>query len=295
MSSAGASVEWGPPIARRRRIRNFVYWASCTVAFACIVGPALAVVISVFHAAAPDFGPALFTKTTAGFAGLQNAILGTLLLLAGVLVVVGIVGVGAGIWLAEFAPSRLGAILRFASEVLSGMPSIIIGYVGYLALVVGLHWGYSLLAGILALSVLVVPYVVKSTEVALRQVPLALREGAEGLGVTRFRSVRSVLLPPAIPGIVSGLLVALAISTGETAPLLFTANYSDANPTLNLLHHSVGYLTVVTFNDVAQPSHKAQVLASAAAAVTLLLLLVLIFLGRLAARRSRRSTERMSL
>lgn len=280
---------------RRRAARDWLYWGACGVALLCIVGPAVAVLVSVFNAAAPDFSLALFTKTTAGFNGLQNAILGTLLFLLGVLIIVGIVGVGTGIWLAEFAPARLAVPLRFASEVLSGTPSIIVGYVGYLALVIGLHWGYSLLAGILALSVLVIPYVVKTTEGSLRQVPTALREGAEGLGLPRVRTVRSILLPPAVPGIISGLLVALAISTGETAPLLFTANYSDTNPSLHLLHHSVGYLTVVTYNDVAQPFPKAHVLASAAAAVTLIILVLLIFLGRLAARRFRAATERMSL
>ena len=280
---------------RKRRGRDRAFWVVCGLAFALIVAPAVAVIASVFAAAAPDFALSLLTKTTAGFAGLQNAILGTLLLLAGVVIVVGIVGVGAGIWLAEFSPPKLGGVVRFASEVLSGMPSIVIGYVGYLALVIGLHWGYSLLAGVLALSVLVVPYVVKTTEVALRQVPSALREAAESLGLNRVKTMRAILLPPAVPGIVSGLIVALAISTGETAPLLFTANYSDSNPTLHLLHHSVGYLTVVTFNDVAQPSHKAQVLASAAGAVLLVMLLILIFLGRLVARRFRRGIERMSL
>lgn len=279
----------------RRRARDWVFWGLCGLGLALMLAPAISVLYSVFAKAWPTLSWSLLTKTTANYAGLQNAILGSLVLLLGVLVVAGTVGVGAGIWLAEFAPPRLGSVLRFLSEVLSGMPSIVIGYVGYVSLVVGFHWKYSLLAAVLALSVLVLPYVVRTTEVALRGVPSALREGGAGLGLHRSRVVRSILLPPAIPGIVSGLIVALAISTGETAPLLFTANFTDSGVSLHLFHHSVPYLTYVTFSDISQPGKRPQALASAAAAVTMILLILLIFAGRLVARRSRRMTERMSL
>ena len=290
--TAGRRRRWPPG---RRGARDLVFWGLCSVALLCILGPALSILVSVFHKAWPFLSPSLLTHTTANNAGLKNAIVGTLMLLLGVLIVDGIIGVGAGIWLAEFAPRRLGGPLRFFSEVLSGMPSIVIGYVGYVALVVGFHWGYSLLAAILALSVLVLPYVVKNTELALRGVPSALREGGTALGLHRAHVVARILLPPAIPGIVSGLIVALAISTGETAPLLFTANFTDAMPSLHLLHHSVPYLTYVTFSNTSQPSARAQGLGAAAGAVTLIMLLLLIIAGRLVGRRARRATERMSL
>jgi phosphate transport system permease protein len=265
------------------------------LAFAVIAAPCLSVLISVFDRAAPGIDASLFTKSTTTTAGLQNAILGTLVLLLGVLVVAGTIGVAAGIWLAEFAPGRLGAVLRFGSEVLAGSPSIVVGYVGYIALVVGLHWGEGLLPAVLALSVLVLPYVVKNTEVALRQVPSALREATEALGLHRAKSVARILVPPATPGIVSGVIVALAISTGETAPLLFTAGFSNSNPSAHPLHHQVGYLTAVTFNDASIPGKDYAVQGAAAAAVTLIILIVLIFAGRMVSRRSRRATERMSL
>lgn len=279
---------------RRRLWRDRIFWTLGWIALGLIATPAIWILVSVFHQAVPSFGWSLFTNRTNGI-GIQNALYGTLLLLLGVLIVAGGIGVAAGIYLSEYAGGRLQRSLRFFSEVLSGSPSIVVGYVGYLALVIGFHWGFSLLAAVLALSVLVLPYVVKTTEVAVRQVPTALREASAGLGISRTRTVWSVLLPTALPGIVSGLVVALAISTGETAPLLFTAGFSDANPTLTLFHHPLGYLTGVTFNDLALPGQRAHATAAAAGAVTLIILVILIGVGQVISRRSRINIERMSL
>ncbi len=130
--------------------------------------------------------PSLLTETTSGNQlGLQNAIVGTLTLSLGVLIVAGTIGVLAGLYLAEFAPPRFAAVARFFSEVLAGVPSIVVGYVGYVALVNGLGWHYSLLAGILALSALILPYIVKTTELAFSSVPRTLREGAVALGLSQ--------------------------------------------------------------------------------------------------------------
>ncbi|HET9731835.1 MAG TPA: ABC transporter permease subunit [Acidimicrobiales bacterium] len=278
----------------RRRFWEYAFWALCAGAFLCAAVPAVSMLVSVFHQAVPAFGWSLFTKRTNSI-GIQNAILGTLLLLLGVLIVAGTVGVAAGIYLAEFAVGRSERILRFFSEVLAGMPSIVIGYIGYIALVVEFHWGFSLLAAVLALSVLVLPYVVKTTEVAFRQVPTFLREAAAGLGLPRSTTVWRILLPPALPAVVSGLIIALAISTGELAPLLFTAGFSDQNPSFQLLHRQVPYLTDVVFTDLSLPSARAHATSAAAGAVTLILLIILIALGRLASARARRSTERMTV
>jgi phosphate transport system permease protein len=279
---------------RRRTAGDRLFWAVCGLAFLLIAAPAIAVIVGVFHQALPALGWQLFTKRT-NTTGIQNAILGTLVLLVGVFIVAGTIGVAGGIYLAEFATGRSGRLLRFFSEVLAGMPSIIIGYIGYVTLVVEFHWGYSLLAAVIALSVLVLPYIVKTTEVALRTVPSALREGAAGLGMRRTTTLRQVLMPPAVPAIVSGLVVALAISTGELAPLLFTANFTDSDPTLKLFHHSVPYLTSVVYTDTLQPGARDHATAAAAAVVALAILLVLIAVGRVLARRARRNTARMSL
>lgn len=277
-----------------RRATDRFFWALCGLGFAIIAAPSISVLVSVAHQAAPVISWSLLThRTNAG--GIENAILGTLLLLLGVLILAGSIGVAGGVYLAEFATGRTERVLRFFSEILAGMPSIVIGYIGYVTLVVEFHWSYSLLAAVMALSVLVLPYIVKTTEVALRQVPTTLREASAGLGIQRSSTLRTVLLPTALPGIVSGLIVALAISTGELAPLLFTAGFTDFNPSLSLFHHQVPYLTNVVFTDLSLPGSTAHATSAAAGLVTMVILLILIFLGRLVASRARRNTARMSL
>jgi len=279
-----------------RRFRAGAFWAFCGLALAIIIAPSIDIIGSILVKAAPVLRLTLLTTSTSGTQlGLQNAILGTIVLSLGVLITAGPVGFLAGLYLAEFAPRRTASVMRFFSEVLAGIPSIVIGYVGYIVLVIGLHWGFSLLGGILALGTLIVPYIVKTTEVALSQVPRTLREGAVALGLSRTTTIRKVLLPPALPGVVSGLVVAMAISTGETAPLLFTAGFNDANPSLSLLHNPVGYLTYVSYTDVQLPSADAQAVANAASAVTVLLILILIFVGRLITARSRRMVARLDV
>ena len=176
----------------------------------------------------------LWTKLTPTGGGLRDQILGTLILMVGVFVIAGTIGVFAGIHLAEMArpnrfSGRVSGPLRTASDILSGFPSIVLGYVGYVALVVGLHWGFSLAAALIILSIMVIPYIAKTTENSLRQVPTGYREGAEALGMSMGYGLRKVVLKSALPGIVTGLLLALAIACGETAPLIYTAGFSP-NP-----------------------------------------------------------------
>ena len=277
-----------------RQIRASVFWILCGIALLIIIIPAVDIIISVLKAAIPVIKPEIFTKTEAQ-GGLQNAILGTIYLGIGVLISAGTLGVLGGLYIAEFAPARLASVLRFFSEVLSGVPSIVVGYVGYISLVVTLHWKYSLLGGILALGSLILPYIVKTTELAFAGVPRTLREGAVALGLSKTMTIRRVLLPPALPGIISGLVIAIAISTGETAPLLFTAGYSTADPTSALIGSPVGYLTGVTYNDLTLPGGNYQALANAAAGLTIILILILIFGGRVITARARRSVARMDL
>ena len=275
-----------------RRVHEVVFWAACLGALALVLAPAILIVVSVVQQAGPTLNLGLLTRTTAAH-GLQNAILGTLLLGAGVLIVAGPIGIAGGVYLAEFGPPRRSSWLRLGSETLAGIPSIVVGYVGYLVLDEELHWGYSLLAGILALSTIVLPYIVKATVVAIRQVPTTLREAAAALGLPRTTTLRRVLLPPALPGIASGLVVALAISMGETAPLLYTVGFTDQNPSLSLFQHPVGYLTYVVFLNATLPTRLEHELAGAAGVVTVLFLLLLIGASRLISRQAARYASRL--
>ena len=277
-----------------RQLRASAFWIFCGIALLIIIIPALDIVISILQAAIPVMKPDIFTKGT-GQGGLQNAILGTLYLGIGVMLTAGIAGVLGGLYIAEFAPPRVASILRFFSEVLSGVPSIVVGYIGYISLVVTLRWGYSVVGGVLALGALILPYIVKTTEVSFASVPRTLREGAVALGLSKTMTIRKVLLPPALPGIMSGLVIGLAIAIGETAPLLFTAGFSDQNPSASLLHSPVGYLTGVTYNDLQLPGGSYRALANAAAGVTVIIILLLIFVGRVITARSRRLVTRMDL
>ncbi len=274
--------------------RDGLFWAFCWISLAFLVIPAVAITVGMVAASLPVLGIGLLLNHTNRL-GLQNALLGSGVLGLGVLLVSGPIGVGAGIFLSEYAPRRPGAALRFFSEVLAGIPSIVIGYVGYTVLVVGLHWGYSVLAGILALSVITVPYIARSTEISLRQVPRTLREGAAALGLSRPVTLWQVVVPPALPGIITGLLLALAIATSETAPLLYTVGFSDANPTLGLTQNPIGYLTYVVFVDAQLPDPSAHQLANAAAAASLVVVLLLVLLGRWIASRGQRLSARMSV
>ena len=199
----------------------------------------------------------LWTPLTATGGGLRDQILGTLILMVGVFVIAGTIGVLAGIHLAELARERpvqrtRQCPLRTASDILSGFPSIVLGYVGYAALVVGLHWGFSLLAALIILSIMVIPYIAKTTENSLRQVPTGYREGAEALGMSMGYGLRKVVLKSALPGIVTGLLLALAIACGETAPLIYTAGFSNTLPH-SLTHAEFPYLTYVVFYLLQRP------------------------------------------
>ena len=286
-----------------RRLRSGIFWGLCGLALAAIILPLLDMIATLIQQAFPLLGLNLFTHGSAidpvhlnAPIGVENGILGSLLLGLGVVIVAGIPGVLAGLYIVEFAPPRPRVVMRFFSEVLSGVPSIVIGLVAYTVLVNGpLQWHYSLIAAVIALSVITVPYIIKNTEVAFDSVPRSLREGAAALGLSRFTTIRKVLLPPALPGIVGGLILAQAIAMGETAPLLFTANWTDFNPVLKLTNGDEPYLTGVTFNTLILPYAQAHELAAAAALVTVVIILLLLLLGRAVTIRAKRMTARMDL
>lgn len=154
--------------------------------------------------------------------GMANAIVGSIVIL-GIASLIGVpFGVGAGIYLAEFGRNRLGKAIRFTADVLNGVPSIVIGIVAY-AIVVLYQKHFSALAGGVALAIMMVPTISRTTEEMLLLVPQSLREAAYGLGVPYWRTTLSITLRTATSGVITGIMLAFARVAGETAPLLFTA------------------------------------------------------------------------
>lgn len=267
--------------SRRRKMKSMVGWMFAWLAAALVVFCLGDMLVTVLAKGFQSFHWNMLTTVTSGIAGgLQNAILGTLLLIVISIVISAPLGILGGIYVSEFSNSKLASVIRFLAEVLSGVPSIVIGYFGYLLMVIQFGWSFSALAGGIALTIIMVPYILRNTETSLLQVPLAQREGAWALGMTRFQAIYKVVWRPALGGISTGVLLAVAIGMGETAPLLYTAGWSEFNPTLQLVHQPVGYLTYVVWTYLDQPDPAARELAYSAALVLVVIILVIHVLVR---------------
>ncbi|MDG6915824.1 MAG: phosphate ABC transporter permease PstA [Nitrososphaerota archaeon] len=217
--------------------------------------------------------------------GLANAIVGTLLLIALASLITVPLGLLGGVYMAEFSDHRLSEALRFAADVLAGNSSIVLGYVGYLVFVLYFGWGYSALAGALTLSILMFPYVFRTTELAMRKVPSSIKEAAIALGSTKSTMINRVVLRFALPGIATGVLLAIGIGLSETAPLLYTASFSNYLPNGALTHNPVGYLTYVVYVYSQLPSNAAHNLAYLSSFILIAIVLGLNVVARVALRR----------
>ncbi|HEU4401189.1 MAG TPA: phosphate ABC transporter permease PstA [Candidatus Polarisedimenticolia bacterium] len=210
----------------RRRVVSGAVVSLCAASVVLALIPLGLILFFTLRQGLPALNLAFFTRMPkpvgeAG-GGMANAIAGTAILVglaAGFAVPIGIV---AGIHLAEYRKTRLASAVRFAADVLNGVPSIVVGLFAYTAAVLPFN-RFSAIAGGLALGIMMLPIIVRTTEELLNLVPETLRDGALALGATRARAVFTVILPAALPGIISGILVALARVAGETAPLLFTS------------------------------------------------------------------------
>ena len=213
--------------------------------------------------------------------GMGNAIVGTLLLLA-IASVLGIpIGIGAGMFLAENRGTRLANMVRFLSDVLNGLPSIVMGIFAWQFLVRPMGQ-FSALSGGLALGAMMVPLVTRTTEEMIRVVPTSLREAALALGYARWRTSLTVVLRTALPGIVTGALVATARIAGETAPLIFTA-FGNQFWSLSL-DQPVAALPHQIYNFAISPYEDWHRLAWAGSLVLLTLVLVISLVARFATR-----------
>jgi phosphate transport system permease protein len=213
------------PISLRRRVTDRVMTGAAVLTVLIVLAPLVAIFGYVVYRGIGAINLAFLTQTPkpvgeAG-GGMANAIIGSMLIL-GIASLVGVpFGIGAGIYLSEFGRNRFGSAIRFTADVLNGVPSIVIGIVAWAILVRGR--GFSALAGGLALAIMMVPTISRTTEEMLLLVPQALREAAYGLGIPRWRTTLSIVLRTATSGVITGVMLAFARIAGETAPLLFTA------------------------------------------------------------------------
>ena len=190
------------------------------------VGILFSILVYVLIKGIPHLTPELFAwKYTTENVSMMPAIINTLMVTGLSLLIAVPVGIGAAIYLTEYAGrgNKLVSVIRITAETLSGIPSIVYGLFGFLFFVLRLHWNYSILSGSFTLAIMILPLIMRTTEEALKAVPDSYREGSFGLGAGRLRTVFRITLPAAMPGVLSGIILGIGRITGETAALLYTA------------------------------------------------------------------------
>src|SRR5271154_1686862 len=209
--------------------RNFKNVFMQTLTFACAILVVTPLVLVFYHLIKEGFSSinlAFFTQLPKPVGevggGMANAIVGTFILLAQAAVIGVPVGVLGGVYLSEYGSSKMNWLIRFAADVINGVPSITWGMVAYALIVVPMH-GFSALAGGIVLGMMMIPLIMRTTEEVLQLVPNGYREAALALGIAQWKTIVQIVLRTALKGIVTGVLLALARVAGETAPLLFTA------------------------------------------------------------------------
>jgi len=221
--------------------------------------------------------------------GIKSAIIGTILIVALATAIAVPMGIGVALYLVEYGKrSRFANLVRYFIDVMTGVPSIVFGLFIYILLILsGGLGGFAAWKGSVALALLMLPVVTRSSEVVLNLVPNGLREAGLALGSPRWRLVLRVVLPTALPGLVTGSLLAIARAAGETAPLLFTAFAVNAT-TLNL-GQQMNSLPIQIFNDVRQAQDRIVDRAWGAALTLVLMILVATLIARFISRRSRQA------
>lgn len=270
----------------RRRAVNWIMQGVVLVAAVLTTLPLIFILFHLVREGASALNPAFFTQMPkppgeAG-GGMANAIVGTLILI-GIACALGLpIGIGAGLYLAEFRGTRLANVVRFLADVLNGLPSIVLGIFAWQFLVRPLGH-FSAIAGGIALAAMMVPMITRTTEEMVRLVPTALKEAAMALGYSRARTSLTVVLRTAMAGIVTGVLVAVARIAGETAPLLFTA-FGNSFWSLQL-DQPIAAMPLQIFSFAISPYDDWRRLAWAGS----LILIVLVFIISVAARFATRS------
>jgi phosphate transport system permease protein len=275
-----------PPIALRRRVTDHVMTGVAVLMVVLVLVPLFAIFAYLIYRGVGSINWAFLTQTPkpvgeAG-GGMANAIVGSVFILALASILGVPLGVGAGIYLAEYGHNRLGDVIRFTADVLNGVPSIVIGIVAY-SIVVLYQKHFSALAGGVALAIMMIPTITRTTEEMLLLVPRALREAAYGLGIPRWRTTLSITLRTATSGVLTGIMLAFARVAGETAPLLFTA---FGNQFWNLrVDQPTAALPLQIFNYAISPYDEWHRQAWAGALVLIVLIVTAVAAVRFAVRR----------
>jgi phosphate transport system permease protein len=271
-----------------RRIASNAMVALMLVAVVIAILPLFFILLDLLVKGAGSLSLDFFTKIPAPAGemggGVAHAIVGTLIMV-GTAALIGLpIGVGAGIYCAEYPAGRLTWVTRFVADVLNGTPSIVVGVFAW-TWIVAQQKHFSALAGSVALAMLMIPMVMRTTEEMIKLVPNSLREAALALGYPRWRTSLAIVARTALPGILTGSLLAIARVAGETAPLLFTALGSQYLVTR--LDEPMAALPLIVFTYATGPYQEWHQFAWAAALVLILVVLVLSVGARLAIGRGR--------
>ncbi|MGZ7091068.1 MAG: phosphate ABC transporter permease PstA [Candidatus Angelobacter sp.] len=273
-------------ISLRRRLMNGLALGSIAFAMLLVTIPLFLILGTVVHRGMGELNWAFFTQIPKPIGeiggGMANAIVGSIMLLA-VASLIGVpLGVGAGVFLAEYGRNKWGNIVRFTADVLNGVPSIVIGMTVY-ALVVLTQKHFSLLAGSVALGIMMIPTICRTTEEVLLLVPQSIREAALGLGIPKWRTILSVVVPTASAGIVTSILLAFARIAGESAPLMFTAFGNDFWTTK--LDQPIAAMPLRIFSLAVMPYEQAHRQAWTGALVLISMIMLTVILFRFIASR----------
>ena len=234
-ASSGARMIPPIPAQNRTGARAFALVMRWLVRIAALLTAAVLIFLIgyILVMGIPNLKPSLFEWTyNSENVSLVPSLINTVLMTAFSLVIATPLGIFAAVWLVEYAKrgNKLVKVVRVTTETLQGIPSIVFGLFGMLFFVSQLHWGYSLIAGAFTLAIMVLPVIMRTTEEALLAVPDSYREGSFGLGAGKLRTVFTIVLPSAMPGILSGVILAIGRIVGETAALIYTASTVAAVP-----------------------------------------------------------------
>ena len=274
MSSITRDTSQGSGNYRRRKLVNSVMIGLAYLCTLLALIPLAAIIFETVLKGLPAWDAEFFTalpSTYGSGGGIKNAVVGSAIIV-GIAALIAIpIGIISGVYLAEYGDNRLGGSLRFVADVMTGAPSIVIGILGYAVFVVATGYRAGIF-GSIALAILMLPVITRSTEEIVRLVPGDLREASLALGISRWKTILRIVVPTAISGIVTGVILATARAAGETAPLLFTvgtSNYMNYNP-------FQGQMMTLPLAVYEQSSYRGEVLQTAWGGALLLLVVIVV-------------------